>query len=347
MRLVPVSCFLLGSVTFFWALPLVALTVEPRSGANPLSEPISQMDYRIAVGDRLNLQIASVPEYSGQVVVQANGALRLPEIGDVPVRGLTLTAAEALVSAEYERRRVLIAPVVGLGLQEAAPRRISAVGQVLRPGQYSIALENSSQAPRLTSVLKQAGGVTEMADLRQIRVKRSAQMIAVDLSRLLVQGEPQVDLPLQDGDVIEVPRLSMSSTDLMNQAVSASFGVGQITVGVVGQVAKPGPLSLPPGVSLNEVIFQGGGLLPQASPVVTLYRYGAQGELQSQEITLDLTAQPGSAANPILRSRDFILVGRSFSAQLLQGISEVLSPLTTSLGAFGLFQSLFFSGVGK
>lgn len=300
-------------------------------------------DYRLAVGDRLSLFVAGVPEYTGVLVVLPNGAVRLLDYGDVPVVGLTLEEAQQRILQAYVRAQLLTEPAITLGLTETSPRRVTVIGRVARPGTFLIPATAIAKLPRLTELLQQAGGVLDSADVRRVELQRvspagaRAAAETLDLSRLLLAGDLGQNPVIQDGDVIVVPELSQADTTYMNQVAAANFASGEILVGLVGSVPKPGVVKLPPGTSLNEALLQAGGFSPRADATVTLVRYGPTGNVEQSRVAIDWGAAPGSAANPALRSRDFVVVGRNFGAQISDALGEILAPLNGAVGLFNLY----------
>ena len=88
-------------VSSLMAVPTTAQT-PPRSApavlrptANPL--PIDQ-GYLLGAGDKIKLDIFSVPEYSGDYQVLADGTLNLPLAGSIVVQDMSLKEASAAIS---------------------------------------------------------------------------------------------------------------------------------------------------------------------------------------------------------------------------------------------------------
>ncbi|NJO72236.1 MAG: hypothetical protein HC825_12295 [Oscillatoriales cyanobacterium RM1_1_9] len=60
-----------------------------------------------------------------------------------------------------------------LSSQSVEPLQVVVVGEVFRPGVYSVIAENdNSDPPTVTQAIQQAGGITESADIRQVEVRR-------------------------------------------------------------------------------------------------------------------------------------------------------------------------------
>lgn len=133
------------------------------------------------------------------------------------------------------------------GIKFAQPPSVSIVGEVNRPGAYTIPIETGP--PRLTNALQLSGGIREIANIREIMVTRSTrdgqeQNIEINLWEMLETGDVNKDIILQNGDTIVVPTaLEIDPTEAQTIA-SANFSPAQITVNVVGSVKRAGALQI-------------------------------------------------------------------------------------------------------
>jgi polysaccharide biosynthesis/export protein len=212
--------------------------------------------YTLGGGDVVQLDIFDAPEYSGQngrYQVLVDGTLNLPLVGSVSVKGLSVKQAGNLLSQKYYR--FFKRPLTTVTLLTPRPLTVNIAGEVNRPGSYVVSLgqQNSNsngniQFPTLTAALKQAGGITQAADVRQVQIRRSQrnaadQTITVDLWQFLKTGDRQQDITLRDGDSIFLPTASTINLAEATQLADANFSAdkGQpINVAVVGEVYRPG-----------------------------------------------------------------------------------------------------------
>lgn len=121
-------------------------------------------------------------------------------------------------------------------------RTVYVVGQVLKPGPYSLDTTES-----VLAAWAQAGGPTPEADLRNVLLLRGAEVKRLDLEALVDKGDVQFNLALEPGDQIVVPRI-------LDQ------------VYVLGSVNKPGTHPLRPGDTLIDLIARAGGPSAAANP---------------------------------------------------------------------------------
>ena len=205
-----------------------------------------ESDYTLGAGDQINLDIFQVEEYSGQYPVLVDGTISLPLVGRVDVRGLTLNETSDTVSKKYST--YLKRPIITVGLVAPRPLKIGVSGEVDNPGSYEIALDaENPKFPTVTNIIQQAGGITTIADVRNVRVRRQLKdkeiVYNANLWDLLTKGKIRQDISLRDGDNIFVPTTDEINTNELNKLAQASFGLQSdkpIQVAVVGEVYRPG-----------------------------------------------------------------------------------------------------------
>jgi len=242
----------------------VPVPLAPGFQGFPASAPSSVRSevYTLGAGDRIQMDIFNVPEYSGpngQHQVQADGSLSLPLIGSVSVYGMTLEQASNAVKERYGK--FLKRPWITLKLLAPRPLQIAIAGEINRPGAYTIssaagpggtAEQMGTQMPTISRALRMAGGITQSADVRQIKIRRpqrnaAEQIISVDLWELLQNGDLRADMTLRDGDTIFIPTVtSLNRQEAPTLAVANITGSSTqpINIAVVGEVTRPGTYTL-------------------------------------------------------------------------------------------------------
>ncbi|MEG4417147.1 SLBB domain-containing protein [Microcoleus sp. LAD1_D5] len=242
----------------------VQVPAAPGFPGFPASAPSSVRSevYTLGAGDRIQMDIFNVPEYSGpngQHQVQADGSLSLPLIGSVSVYGMTLEQASNAVKDRYGK--YLKRPWITLKLLAPRPLQIAIAGEINRPGAYTIssaagpggtAEQMGTQMPTISRALRMAGGITQSADVRQIKIRRPQrnapeQIISVDLWELLQNGDLRADMTLRDGDTIFIPTVtSLNRQEAPTLAVANITGQSTqpINIAVVGEVTRPGTYTL-------------------------------------------------------------------------------------------------------
>lgn len=352
-----IAVLLLGSEP----APAQFLPPPPPPVPQPASPPPVSEEYILGAGDRIQIDIFNVPEYSGENgrhQVSVDGTLNLPLVGAISVRGMTVNqATEALSQAygEYLQR-----PLITLKLLETRPIQVAIAGEVRSPGAYMMSPDAGSptdpdgggrQRPTITRVLQMAGGVTSLADIRQVKIRRGAgdgreTVVNVDLWALLQTGDLRQDIALRDGDSIFIPtvtELDRAESRQMSSANFASTADKPINVAVVGEVNRPGthvlsveqveaaagetagrgqlPLPETVGVfTVTRAIQAAGGITPEADiRAVEVRRISRTGTQQTITVDLWKLLQEGDLEQDIaLQQGDTIAVpqARSLDAGL-------------------------------
>lgn len=190
------------------ARPVDLQTVQPVTSA--------PAEYRIGVGDKLDVRVFQVEDLSFEaLVVDTSGNINMPLIG--AVRSAGRTAAE--MSSDIAGRlatRFLRDPQVTVTVKEAASQKITVDGAVTKPGVYEMRGSTS-----LLQAVAMAEGPTRVADLTKVAVFRSIdgrRSVAIfDLSAIR-QGRASDPQVLGD-DVIVVDTSRLSSA--LREAVGA------------------------------------------------------------------------------------------------------------------------------
>jgi len=148
------------------------------------------------VGDRILLHVEGDSALSDTFSVVAGPALRLPNIGEIPLAGVSLNDLEAHLTRELGR--YIKDPVV----QARALIRVSVVGEVSRPGFYAVPVDLV-----LPDALMLAGGATQAARVDQLSILRGNASLwsGSDLQAAIARGATLDELGVRAGDRIQVP----------------------------------------------------------------------------------------------------------------------------------------------
>ena len=225
---------------------ITPLPAESADSAESINFATQETDYTLGAGDQIKLDIFQVEEYSGEYPVLVDGTISLPLVGRVDVRGLSLKETSDVVSQEYST--YLKRPIITVGLVAPRPLKIGVSGEVDNPGTYEVPITaENPQFPSVTGIIRQAGGITTIADVRNVRVRRDIKgkevVYNANLWDLLTQGKVKQDISLRDGDNIFVPTTDEINTAELNRLAEASFGLQTdkpIQVAIVGEVFRPG-----------------------------------------------------------------------------------------------------------
>lgn len=195
-------------------------------------------DYRVSIGDSVQLQLWGSFNYSGQVVVDPQGNIFVPNVGPVPVVGVPNSQLNAAI--EDQVRRVYKANVgVYASLDISQPVKVFVTGYVRKPGLYGGVASES-----ILSYLDRAGGVDpDRGSYVDVVINRSGSVRKrINLYDFLLHG--QLDYTqLQNGDAIVVgPRkYTFSVWGEVYNPYDFEFDRPEIPVKKALEVAKPKP----------------------------------------------------------------------------------------------------------
>jgi polysaccharide biosynthesis/export protein len=227
--------------------------------------------YIIAPGDELLLQLYGKENAEYRLIVGSNGEIMVPKLGPISIATKSFSEAKIYLSEQIKSR--LIGVEVSVTLGELSNIRVFVMGEARKPGAYNI-----SSLSTITHALYVSGGVTEIASLRNIQLKRSGKLVeTLDLYDLLNSGDTSHDALLQPGDAIYIPPLNN-------------------TVSVDGQVRRPAIYELKDEETLSEVIDLAGGKLPQGyESSISVQRFvdGSRMQITAELQSLDMKVLDG------------------------------------------------------
>jgi polysaccharide export outer membrane protein len=329
------------------------LPVRPAPSSIPA---VSQDDaYILGPGDGLELKFFGATELSGPVEVLSDGTASLPLLGPVRLLGLTLPQASRWLEALY--RPQLLRPELQLSLVRPRPLRVALVGEVERPGLYTLSTSETSNTeakvsitglPTVVDAIQKAGGITPLANLRAVQLQRrlpgetnTFKRARLDLLALVREGDQRQNPLLFDGDTIRIERAQEPVAEAIELAAT-TLSPDTINVNVVGEVERPGPVSLPANTPLVQAVLAAGGAKSWRANKgsVELVRINRNGTASRERFGLDLGQGASNSKNPPLRDGDTVLVNRSGFAAASDALTAVGGPLTSVANIFALIRLL-------
>ncbi len=227
-------------------LPLYGLDVFEKARIDFTPEVYGPVDenYPIGPGDEIIITVWGEVELRHDLIVDREGQVFIENVGLVKLAGQTLKQARKkllkLLGRSYsslEKGKAFLDVSVG----KLRSIRVFVVGEVKAPGVFTV--------PALSTPLQMlfyAGGVTDKASLRNIKVVRNDQLVAtVDFYQFLKYGKEFSNVRLQTHDVIVVPTV-------------------QKRVHLTGAVVKPAIYELKKEEGLKALIALAGGFLENA-----------------------------------------------------------------------------------
>ena len=313
--------------------------------------------YILGPGDILSLKIFNAEEFDQNLPIINDGTITVPLIGSLSVGGLTLNEASDLIVKNLSKE--LISPQIQLNLFKQRPIKVSLVGEIERPGLYSLtssemtSIEGGpnltiSGVPTVVDAIQKAGGITKNANLKKITLKRKLpgnkneyKSANLNLQLLLLEGD-QIQNPfIFDGDIILVEKADNFDQNTLKIA-KANFSPKLIRIYIVGEVNKPGYIDVASGTVLTQSIFIAGGPKNWRTNKrnIQIVRLRDDGSVYKRKFLLDLKRPLSPKSNPTLESGDIILVGSSFFAKGTDAIKQIGEPIGGLVSIFSLYKIL-------
>jgi polysaccharide export outer membrane protein len=192
-------------------------------------------NYVVGPGDELVIRVWGQVVFDAKVIVDRNGNIYLPKIGNLSVAGIKYEQLEGFLRTAIGR--IFRNFDLNANLGQLRSIQIFIVGNAQRPGSYTV-----GSLSTLVNALFASGGPSNTGTMRRIQLKRDDKVVTeFDLYGLLLNGDKSRDQTLLPGDVIFIPP------------------VGAL-VAVSGSVNTPAIYELKKESSLADVVALTGGL---------------------------------------------------------------------------------------
>jgi len=184
---------------------LTRFTYFPIARAEELAKPDStvQEEYTVGVDDVLEISILRPEKIVTTVIVAPDGSISVPYIGNVEVKGLTLSQIQSAIQTKLADGYMKY-PVISVSLKASRSRKFFVYGEVVHPGAYPIE-ENVT----VLKAISMAGGFTKFGSANKVKVLRlkkgapGYQMIKVNI-KAVMNGSLEADITLEPGDIVVV-----------------------------------------------------------------------------------------------------------------------------------------------
>ncbi len=291
-----------------WMLSLALSALAPFSVQAQV--PITQTqptsaNLMISAGDLITIDVFNTPELSGKFRVDQTGKINLSQGGVVNLSGLSALGAGQAIEARLREAQIMLDPHVNVFVQEYASQGVIVVGEVRSPGTYTLLGEHS-----LYGALAAAGGPT---------VNEGASIVITH------QADPE------HKEVIEVTSPNFSDTQRATRVNPGdTVFVSRASVFyIVGNVAKPGPFSMPAGQPINvlqAISLAEGTQRATADNKASIIRATPDGP---KTIPLDIKKiYKNEAPNLELQAADILVIPRSGLKALLDTTIPLASAAT-------------------
>ncbi|WAC12269.1 SLBB domain-containing protein [Dyadobacter pollutisoli] len=206
-------------------------------------------NYIVGPGDELKVYLYNYAESTYETVVNKDGFISIPRVGNVFVSGRTIEEVRKILIDKFAK---FTPGLIGTGGETARTKlmvtlgeirsvKVFVTGEVINPGTYEVSSLSSA-----FNALYQAGGPNEIGSFRDIRVVRQGKVISrIDVYDWLVNGKIDGDVRVQDND---------------NVVVGYYIKRAEIT----GMVKRPGIYELKPEEKLGDALRYSGGFSDRA-----------------------------------------------------------------------------------
>ena len=289
------------------------------------SQVVPMTEYRIGPHDRLQITVWEHPELNDPggekispelagKIVQDDGMLYYPYVGNVQVQGKTANEVRELLSqglSKYFKKVKLDVRVLSF-----QSHRTAVVGQVKTPGIQAI-----TETPlTITEAISRAGGVTEDADMSNVTLARDGKLYKIDVLRLYEKGGAEQNLLLKDGDVLNV-------SDRKDNEVF-----------VMGEVGKQQALQINKGkLTLAQALAKAYGVDFNSSRAEEIYVIRT-GELKTGELKPEIFQLNAKSPDALiladqfhLQAHDTVFVSTAGVTQWSRVLNQILPSSFTSV----------------
>ena len=210
-----------------------ALSFEPSMN---LATP---QNYVLGPGDHVIVDIYGASQKTLQLTVSPEGDITVPGYGPISVMGMSVAAAQSKIRSTLGSR--YSSSNIKISVGQTRTILINVMGEVKTPGTYHL-----SAFSTVFHALYMAGGIKDLGTLRNIKVFRGGRLVTVvDIYEYILNGRLAGNIPLQEGDVIQV-------------------GTYDCLVGITGKVKRPMFYEMRKNESVATLVKYAGGFTGDA-----------------------------------------------------------------------------------
>lgn len=295
------------------------------------------VDYRIAVGDTLEISVADAPELSQVYAIDTSGTIDMPFLGRLTVDGKTIAELTKFIADRLLKEDYLKSPQVRVIVRQYNSQTYFIQGAIRSPGVYTMAAR-----PSLVKLINLAGGLNENHGpvaiiLRPKKLTPAAvsavegppvtpadqagqtdqsgqaddyELIKVSLGPLFQLGRVQKNFAIMPGDIVHIP------------SAKVFF--------ITGEVQAPGSFQIREGTTLRQAVALARGLTFKAKPGKGVIFRDDTETGQRREIHVDIgKVMSGKQEDMLIEPNDVIIVPnsrtKSISSLFLMGLGWQIS----------------------
>lgn len=238
---------------------------------------VAAQEYVLTTGDVVRVTVYDNPDLTTVARINEAGRISFPLIGEVSIAQLNAVDAGTRIASMLRKGGFIKNPQVNLFVERFHSPLVSILGEVQKPGKYQARDPETEDVKTVSDLLVLAGGLKETAAnyLTVIKKQKGGKSVyqQVDLTALLHRGDMSQNLPVNEGDVVFVPRMDMFY--------------------IYGEVQKPGSYRLERDMTVMQALAVGGGLTPRGTQRgIVIKRRDAEGKVRSYRSKLPDKLQP-------------------------------------------------------
>jgi len=226
--------------------------VEKKEDINK-PETIKISEFILGVGDSVEITVFRHDALKRNFKIDSSGKIMFPLIGDVVVtnRGIF----ELRDEIKERLSKYIINPQIVINIISIVSQKIIVLGEVNSPGYFIL-----DSTLKVSDAISKAGGFTQYAKISNTilirRGQRKADILIIDLEKILKGGDFNRDGIMQNGDIVYVPPKTIVNVARFMQYIATILGpiVGiessiilapQVGDAVTGKTGSSTGLSIP------------------------------------------------------------------------------------------------------
>jgi polysaccharide export outer membrane protein len=171
---------------------------DRKSEGPSVGAAVDSNTYKVGPADVLMVKVWNEEKFSGQVVVQQNGNITLPLVGDVAAGQTTPKDIEVAVAKSLTK--YVVKPLVTVTVMAVESKKYYLDGLVNHPGEYPLAVPTT-----ILEAISKSGGLQDFANKKKIYILRGDKKIPFNLKDVMNGRNMDQNIHLEPGDHIVVP----------------------------------------------------------------------------------------------------------------------------------------------
>lgn len=262
-------------------------------------------EYVIGPEDILKISFWQDPALDQTVMVRQDGKITLSIIGEITAAGLTSRELSEKIQSNVSlyHKGISQAAVTVIGFNS---QKVFVTGQVGLPGKRTFEV-----IPDVWTVIKEAGGTTEAADLTRVTIIRSGEnggeRITVNLLEAIANGTVERLPKLESGDTIEIPKMAGG---VPGRQLAGDYTQRKNLFYVLGEVRVPGTHAFEEGLDILDAIGVAGGTSAMADLKSVRIVSKIGGGSSVIKVNLKKYQRDGQARRLLIKPEDTVIIGQ-------------------------------------